>query len=187
MKRRALFFFIFLPLFLKSPFVFSDQIPRNIRIDVFIERVGYETARGEETGFSEKTQQFITTLEGYEGTIFVGKRISYLVPIQRYLAENQYIDYALQMTDVGTQLRVVPHVRGDVIELEITPEISYETAQGNPQTIQVQKLSSTIAVPNGQTIQLGSVVTDSEFFDAFYRNERGERVAIYVAPKILES
>ena len=83
MKRQALFFFIFISLFLKSPFVFSDQILRNIRIDVFVERVGYETAHGQVSSFSEKTQQFITTLEGYEGTIFVGKRISYVVPIQR--------------------------------------------------------------------------------------------------------
>ena len=186
MKKSILFFLTFLLPLLNPPFVFAEESPRNIRIDVFIEQVGYETAYGAQTSFSQKTQQFITTLEGYEGTIFVGKRVPYVVEIKRYLAEHQYVDYGVVMTDVGTQLRVVPRVRGDVIELEITPEISYETAQGNPQTIQVYKLSSTIAVPNGQTVQLGSVVTDSEFFDLFYRNEHGERLTISVAPQILE-
>ncbi len=187
MKKSILFFLTFLLPFLSLPFVFAEESPRNIRIDVFIEQVGYETAYGTQTSFSQKTQQFITTLEGYEGTIFVGKRIPYVVEIRRYLTEHQYVDYGVVMTDVGTQLRVVPRVRGDVIELEITPEISYETAQGNPEVIQVHKLSSTIAVPNGQTVQLGSVVTDSEFFDLFYRNERGERLTIYVAPQILDT
>ena len=165
----------------------QEPRPRNIRIEIEIQRVGYEQIRGVSQTFKETTRQFITTLEGYEATIFIGKRIPQIIPLRQYLVEHGYLEYAIQMIDVGTRLRAVPRIKGNLIEVEIMPEISYQTADDKRQNVvQVRSLGSTVLVPNGGTIQLGTVVSDSEFFDHFYRNARGERLVIFLTPTILE-
>jgi len=165
----------------------GDPLPRNIRIDVQIESVGFEahSVTGV-TRFKSKTQQFITTLEGHEGTIFVGKRIPEVMPLHRYLVEHGYIEDVVVFRDVGTKLKVLPRIRGNMIEIEVTPEISYQTADDTRnQVIRIQHLSSTVMVPNGQTIQLGASATASEFESLFYRKETGEQQVIYLTPHIL--
>ena len=127
------------------------------------------------------------TLEGREATIFIGKQVPQVVAMRQYLIEHQYVEYAVQFANVGTQLKVLPRIRGPYIEVEITPELSYQSPLDQKlQRIRVDRLSSTVSVPNGQTIQLGSVATASEFFDEFYRTERGERLEVSLTPRVME-
>jgi hypothetical protein len=164
-----------------------DDLPKNIRIEVLIEKAGYEREAGVSSQFSEKTRQFLTTLDGHEASIFVGERVAEVVAIRRFLIENQYLDYAVQFQNVGTQLRVLPRIRGGFIEVEVTPEISYQTAAGaERRVIRMQKLSSTVSVRNGETIQVGSASAHSDFNRLFYQSERGERLAIFLTPQIMD-
>ena len=160
---------------------------RNIKLNILIEKAGFEEGPFTRTTTAERTQQSIVTLEGREAVIFVGRHVPQIIAIRNYLIDQQYVDYAVQFAAVGTQLRVLPRLLGNVVEVEVTPEISYQTQQDTEtHVIQVNRLSTTVQVPMGETIQLGSVVSDSEFFDAFYRNERGERLVIYLTPQVLD-
>jgi len=169
------------------PLEASDLEPRNIKLNVLIEKAGFESRPFAQTTSAEKVQQSVVTLEGREAVIFVGRQVPQWVAIRRYLLENQHLDYAVQFASVGTQLRVLPRLRGNMVEVEVTPEISYQTpADERSHVIQVSRLSSTVLVPVGETIQLGAVATASEFFDAFYRSERDERLVVYLTPQVLD-
>ena len=185
--KRAAAVFLFMLLFSAASLSAAGVEARNIKLNILIEKAGFEEGSFTRTTTAERTQQSIVTLEGHEAVIFVGRRVPQIIAIRNYLIDQQYLDYAIQFAAVGTQLRVLPRLLGNVVEVEVTPEISYQTQQDTEtHVIQVNRLSTTVQVPVGETIQLGSVVSDSEFFDAFYRNERGERLVIYLTPQVLD-
>jgi len=187
MVRTHLLLIWFLFCLVIPPVSAQDPRPRNIRLEILIEKTGSaQTPYGSQTS-REKTRQFVMALEGHEATIFVGKRVPYLVPIRQYLVENEYLATSIEFHSIGTRLRALPRIRGNMIQVEITPEISYQTPfDERTGVVRVEKLSTTVIVPNGGTIQLGAVETASEFYDHFYRNERGERLLIYLTPTIQE-
>jgi hypothetical protein len=123
---------------------------------------------------SETDRQFILTLENDETTIFIGKEVPYLAAIRRYLVDEAYVDAQIEFVSVGTRLRATARIRGNLIEVQLTPEISYQAlADERTGVVQVDKLSSTIVVRSGGTIEVGRVESASEFYDHFYRSERG--------------
>jgi hypothetical protein len=188
MTKMFISFFLLVALLLQiSPAIAQQDIPRNIRLDIVIKKAGYVQSGAATKRFQEETKQFITTLDGREATIFIGKNIPQRVPLRRYLVDHDYLEEStVRFVDVGTRIRAIPRVVGNNIEVEITPEISFQTAaEGEKGIIQVRHLSSTVLVPDGGTIQLGSFSTDSEFYNHFYRNARGERVMVTLSPRVL--
>ena len=91
--------------------------------------------------------------------------------------------------DVGSRLKVRPRILGNLIEVKITPEVSYRSKEGDG-VIEIDKLSTTVVVSNGQSVQIGGGATrravDKGFDDLFYRDERGEAVTITLTPRIME-
>jgi len=174
--------------FVLASLLWAEELePRNIRLNVQIEKIGVQQNSFSRQTLKERSRQMLVTLDGREAVIFVGRRVPQVIELRRYLVDQHYVDYQVQFADIGTQLRARPRIRGSMIEVEITPEISYQNPHDHQaHVIHMDRLSSTVLVPNGGTIQLGSVVSETEFFDAFYRNEYGERLTVYLTPEVMD-
>ncbi|MBI4372399.1 MAG: hypothetical protein HY585_01575, partial [Candidatus Omnitrophica bacterium] len=155
-------------------------------IEVQVKSAGY--VRGgdfSQTTRSSNETQMLVVSEGLEGRLFVGRQVPYAIWYRNYLRDEGYLTGEIRFQNVGTSLIVSPRVRGSLIEVTLTPEVSYETEDGRG-SIAVTKLSSTILVPNGQTIEIGAGQQKSEFETNFYTRESGEAVRITLTPTIME-
>lgn len=172
-----------------SPLAVS-QFPspkRNIQIRVEIRSSGYvqQNTFPYQSQNQSKETQFLVVTDGLEGRLFIGKHMPYVHWYRDYLRAEGYIREEIVFRDIGTSLTVSPRIRGDQIEVTLTPEISYETDQGRG-VIAVKKLSTTVSVPSGQSIEVGGGVSKSEFADNFYRRQTGEALQITLTPTVME-
>ena len=161
--------------------------PHNIQILVEMKQAAFQS-QGIETVTSQSTQkQFIVVSEGMEGKIFIGERVSYATYFQYFLTKEGYLvgqPAGFTFQDVGTSLIVSARVLGDQIEVTLTPEISYVTANDR-RSIAVQKMSTSVRVPAGQTFEIGGNLSRSEFESNFYRGASGQALQVLLTPKIL--
>jgi hypothetical protein len=160
------------------------ETPRNIQIIVEMRQAGYENLDGRERTSRSTQTQFIVVREGAEGRIFIGEKVPYVAYYYDFLTREGYLAGSVAFQDVGTSLIVTARVVGHEIEVTLTPEISYET-QGGHGRIAVQKLSTSVRVPEGQSIEIGGNISKSEFNDNFYRSRSGQTLQIVLTPKIL--
>lgn len=175
-------------LFLASPAV-SGRLPvsgKNIRIEVQMETAGSVREGFYQADHQSKSTQLLLVADGLEGRLFIGEQVPYAVWYQTYLYNEGYVTGTnIQFRNVGTSLIVTPRITGNQIEVTLTPEISYETRDGRG-TIAVTKLSSTVRVMNGQSIQVGGGARKTEFENNFYTRETGEAVRVILTPTVLE-
>jgi type IV pilus secretin PilQ/predicted competence protein len=97
----------------------------------------------------------ITTLDNKEATILMGQE----VPLKVLDEAGNVIT---QLTQVGTQLTVTPHVTADsTILLELKPErSSYEVDPGAGIIINTQRAYTNVVVNDGQTAVIGGLTTE---------------------------
>ncbi|MDD5085263.1 MAG: hypothetical protein PHE61_04370 [Candidatus Omnitrophica bacterium] len=167
-----------------------DVFDRNIKIEVVIKKAGYHTAVSGESTLKQETRQEIVVLNNHEATLFVGKRVPYVNWFRDYLHRSGYLEATVDFRDVGTQLKVRPRiVQGNIIEVTVTPEISYETVKGY-RDIKIDRLSTTVMVSDGESIILGGSATkeqfERQFNEYFYKDETGEAVIVTLTPRIME-
>lgn len=170
-------------------FAQHDVLGRNIKIEVVIKKAGYHTAVSAESSLKQETRQVIVVLNNHEATLFVGKRVPYVNWFRDYLHRNGYLEATVDFRDVGTQLKVRPRiVQGRVIEVTVTPEVSYETGKGY-RDIRIDRLSTTVMVSEGESIVLGGSATkeqfERQFNEYFYKDENGEAVMVTLTPSIM--
>ena len=104
---------------------------------------------------------------------------------QNYLMKEGYLTSQLTFQDVGTSLIVVARVvGGGQIEVTLTPEISYQTRDGHG-TIAVQRMSTSVIVPDGQPLEIGGSISNSEFDSNFYRGQSGQALQILLTPRVI--
>ena len=175
-------------LLLMSP-IASGQLPasgRNIRIEVQMESAGSLHEGFYQADHQSKSTQLLIVADGLEGRLFIGEQVPYTVWYQTYLRNEGYLVSNIQFRNVGTGLIVTPRIMGDQIEVTLTPEISYDTRDGRG-TIAVTKLSTTVRVMNGQSIDLGGGTQKTEFENTFYTRQTGQAVRVVLTPTVLES
>jgi hypothetical protein len=156
-----------------------------VKIEVQLKSVGVTQESFYHTVHQSDETQMLLVTEGLEGRLFIGREVPHTTWYRDYLRAEGYLMGEVIFRNVGTSLVVKPRIIGNQIEVTLTPEVSYETGDGRG-TIAVKKLSTTVLVPNGQSIEIGGAVQKSEFENNFYRRETGEAIRVILTPRILE-
>ncbi|MFH1220152.1 MAG: type IV pilus secretin PilQ [Candidatus Eisenbacteria bacterium] len=104
----------------------------------------------------------ITTLNNREATIIVGKKIPLIVTDE---AGNPIT----QLTTVGVQMRVTPHVNSKTgeITMDLHPEVSDLSAQATVQggiIIVTEEADTRVMVKNGETAVIGGLIRSNESY-----------------------
>ncbi len=157
----------------------------NIQIVVDIRQAGFQNQAGMRSVSQATQTQFLVVTEGVEGKIFLGNKVPYVAYYQNFLNQEGYLAGQITFQEVGTSLIVKARVVGGEIEVTLTPEISYETQDGRG-SIAVQRLSTSVRVRQGQSLEIGGNISKSEFENNFYRSESGTALQVVLTPKILD-
>lgn len=158
---------------------------RNVRIEVQI-RSAALVRQGTYQGTHQSSQtQLLVVSDGLQGRLFIGKRVPNVVWYRDYLKSEGYLVGEIVFREVGTSLIVQPRILGNQIEVTLTPEISYETNDGRG-SIAVKRLSTTVRLYDGESMEVGGGIRRSQFEDQFYRHETGEAVQIVLTPRIMD-
>jgi type IV pilus assembly protein PilQ len=104
----------------------------------------------------------ITTLNNREATIIVGKKIPLIV-------SDEAGNPITQLTTVGIQMRVVPHVNSETgeITLDLHPEVSDLSSQATVQggiIIVTAEADTRVMVQNGETAVIGGLIRDNDSY-----------------------
>jgi type IV pilus assembly protein PilQ len=102
----------------------------------------------------------ITTLNNREATIIVGKKIPLIV-------SDEAGNPITQLTTVGIQMRVIPHVNSETgeITLDLHPEVSDLSSQATVQggiIIVTSEADTRVMVKNGETAVIGGLIRDND-------------------------
>ena len=98
----------------------------------------------------------ITTVDNKEARIQVGQK----VPIKQFSAKG---DVVITFEEVGTILRVTPHITSDNrILLQLKPERSSFTFDPSGIVINTSNAETNVVVENGQTAVIGGLTTQNE-------------------------
>jgi hypothetical protein len=96
----------------------------------------------------------VRTIEGREAFVRVGQRVPYP---GRYDPYGQGVDYHL----VSSGFYVTPHLRGDGVELEISPRQD-RLLPGHRGTVETQSVNTVVHGALGEWIDIGSAAQQSE-------------------------
>ncbi|HUU44301.1 MAG TPA: type IV pilus secretin PilQ [Acidobacteriota bacterium] len=140
----------------------------------------------------------ITTIDNKEARIQVGQKI----PIKQFSASG---DVVITFEEVGTILRVTPHITSDDrILLHLQPERSSFFFDASGVVINTSNAETNVVVENGQTAVIGGLTTEDEiksmvgvpilkdipFIGALFRYEKDDvetrDLVIFVTPTIVE-
>ncbi len=167
-----------------------DAPLRNVAIEVEFKESGREIVKAGPIGpferrkSSEYVKQYIVVSDGLTGTIRVGEDIPYVEYYSRYLFDHGYIEsYRTTFREVGTKLAVTPRIRGNSIEVSLTPQISY-LKEGDRQVISVTELTTSVIVANGRSVSIGGLIKDREFEGCFLKTNSGSSLDIVLTPSI---
>jgi len=170
----------------------AEDLPPNISIEVEFRESG-RSAGGIQglgqtysTDTSNYTKETIVVSDGLSAYIRVGQDVPFVNFYRDYLYENGYIQTReIVFKEVGTSLKVTPKIRGSVIEIELTPEISAVIDQEN-KVIDVKKLSTTVMAYDGQPVSIGSLIQDKDFSGTFFRFNKSSELDIILTPRIMK-
>jgi type IV pilus assembly protein PilQ len=144
----------------------------------------------------------ITTLNNREATIIVGKKIPLIV-------SDEAGNPITQLTTVGIQMRVVPHVNSETgeITMDLHPEVSDLSSQATVQggiIIVTSEADTRVMVQNGETAVIGGLIRDNDsiyesgipvlrslplvgrFFGSKSKVSEKRELMIFVTPKIVQ-
>lgn len=137
----------------------------------------------------QSNKQTLLLQSGTDAVLHVGQEVPYAEWLVHYGCSQGYAPKAIEMREVGALLRVQARVIGDgpLVSLKLTPELSGLTAEG-AQTISFTRLSTDVTLQDGQTINLGGLNENAEFYDKFLvgldRSGRRRALSISVTPHI---
>lgn len=169
----------------------AEGLPPNISIEVEFKEFGRKDSgiRGLSETYSVNTsnytKQHIVVTDGLSASIRVGEDVPFIDYYTDYLFDNGYIETReVVWKEVGTSLRVTPKIRGGVIEIELTPEIS-AVIDREKKIIDVKKLSTTVMAADGQSISIGGLIQDKDFSGMFFKSGKSSSLDIILTPRIM--
>ena len=167
----------------------SGQLPRNVIIEVEFKETGRKIVKAgalgpyQISGISQYVNQSLLVSDGLTGTIRVGEDVPYKKYYARYLSDCCYIESEIIFKEVGTSLAVTPKIRGNYIEVSLTPQISY-LAEGAEGTINVKELTTAIIAADGQPVNIGGLIKNKEFRRHFFSTGMASSLDIILTPRI---
>ncbi|MBU4376605.1 MAG: type II and III secretion system protein [Candidatus Omnitrophica bacterium] len=171
---------------------FAEGLPPNISIEVEFKEFSRKDAGVKGLGetysvnTSNYTKQHIVVTDGLSASIRVGKDVPFVDYYVDYLFDNGYIETReVVWKEVGTSLRVTPKIRGGVIEIELTPEIS-AVIDRKKKIIDVKTLSTTVMAADGQPVSIGGLIQDKDFSGMFFRSGKSSSLDIILTPRIIK-
>ncbi|MFH0839823.1 MAG: hypothetical protein V1883_02265 [Candidatus Omnitrophota bacterium] len=174
-----------------SPRGEAEGLPPNISIEVEFKEFSRKDAGVKGLGetysvnASSYTKQHIVVTDGLSASIRVGKDVPFVDYYVDYLFNNGYIETReVVWKEVGTSLRVTPKIRGGVIEIELTPEIS-AVIDRKKKIIDVKTLSTTVMARDGQPVSIGGLIQDEDFSGMFFRSGKSSNLDIILTPRII--
>lgn len=136
------------------------------------------------------TTQFIVSASGREAMLRVGERVPHVDWIMEYGWRGGYITSQLHWEEVGAFLVVTPTILPDrrTVLVRVTPELRGQV-DGQPHHTRFSALSTEVIVRDGETISLGGLAEDREFYSRFLIgfDRAGERrsLDIELTPRII--
>jgi len=166
-------------------------LSKNVFIEVEFKEIGGKKVKLGGLGpyqtqsSSRYVKQSLLVSDGLRGTIRVGEDIPYVEYYKRYLFKHGYVETIVETAfkEVGTKLVVTPKIRGDYIEITLTPQISY-LSKGRKDVIDIRELTTSVIVANGQSISIGGLISDEEFSEYFFKTGEKSNLDIILTPRI---
>jgi hypothetical protein len=170
---------------------FAEGLPPNISIEVEFKEFGRKAGGIKGLGetyrinTSDYIKQHIVVTDGLSASIRVGEDVPFVDYYVDYLYRYGYIETKeVVWKEVGTSLKVTPKIRGEVIEIELTPEISAVIDQ-KKKIIDVKRLSTTVMSVDGQSISIGGLIKDKDFSGMFFKSGKSSTLDIILTPRIM--
>ncbi len=110
----------------------------------------------------------LTTTNNREANLHIGEKIPYTIQTYNFAQGGTAgANMQVQHEEVGVKLKMMPHVNEDAeITLNLEPEVSSITGFKGPNSdlplVKVRKISTTVRVPDGQTIFLAGLLQEEE-------------------------
>ncbi len=191
MKKASIFLSDLLFFTLLCATALGEGLPPNISIEVEFKESARKTGGVKGLGetysvrTSEYTKQHIVVTDGLSASIRVGEDVPFVNYYVDYLFKNGYIETReIVFKEVGTSLKVTPKIRGSVIEITLTPEISAVIDQ-KKKIIDVKRLSTTVMAADGQSISIGGLIKDKDFSGMFFKSSQSSNLDIILTPRIM--
>lgn len=178
-----------------------DRPPRNVRIEVHIDRKEDRSAREasirprgpvvvdrdgvriplggrlqhQDTQSTERVVQHLVVMDGGRASLRVGESVPWLRWIEEYSFRHGYIrTHRIEWVDIGSFLSIEPEVLGDGwIRVRIVPTLSGRDGSGARQSIRFTEVATEVIARDGQTIRLGGFSQDEEFHSRFLVGRSG--------------
>lgn len=138
---------------------------------------------------SGTARQSLLVGSGREAVLRVGERVPYLDWITDYGIRGGIISTRLAWQQVGSFLVVQPTIIGDgpEVRVRITPELR-GLVNGRPEHVRFSTLTTDVLARDGETMDLGGVGQQSEFFSRFLvgagRGGAAQSMEIRLTPRI---
>lgn len=118
---------------------------------------------------AQKTRQTLTVRDGGEARLFVGESVPQYDWLISYGKRWGYAHANVEWKNVGAYLIVKPKmITDEYIKVSIIPELS-GTVNGKSERIRYQRMETEVTVENGQTIRLGGLRKDNDFYARFLK------------------
>jgi hypothetical protein len=132
----------------------------------------------------DSSTQTLTVLDGGRAFLRVGETIPQVQPFLALAGKRLGVAAAIQYIDVTTGFEVEPRIRGEQIQLVVTPRLAFRSNQG-AQTVDFQELRTEVLVKPGEWLDLGGAVqsTSAVHRQILSTGSEGTRFLIRVDPQ----
>lgn len=142
------------------------------------------------TEASSHTIQSLLVASGREGSLRVGERVPYIEWITEFGWHNGYLEEHIHWQEAGSFLVVKPVVmgNGEIISIQLTPELR-GLVDDQPYRTRFAAVSTTIMARNGESVSIGGLSEDREFYSKFLvgfdRSGVQQSLDIILTPRII--
>jgi type II secretory pathway component GspD/PulD (secretin) len=117
------------------------------------------------TTTSSTANQFLVVQSGRTASIRVVREVPFVDYFYDYAYGLGYlVGTQTRWRDIGSQMAVTPRVRGNVIDVELLPQIT-TLVDARQEVIDFRELATVVTVGSGQTVQIGGFQGASEEFN----------------------
>jgi Bacterial type II and III secretion system protein len=119
------------------------------------------------TSSSRSSGQFLVVQSGSSASIRVVQEVPFIDFFYNYAWGRGYITTQTRWRDIGSQMSVRPRVRGNLIDIELMPQIT-ALVDGRREIIDYRDLVTTVTVANGQEVSVGGFQGAGEEFNRYF-------------------
>lgn len=106
-------------------------------------------------------EQFLHVLDGDRAFIVVGKKVPFTSDLAVASGKHNAYARSVRYLEVNTGFWVKPTIRGEEVEMEISPRLADATA-ADPPVIEFQELTTRVRVPVGSWFDLGATMSTGD-------------------------